>query len=115
MRYSLVADEFDMSFFQDKALDHGCFSPLSMLCPHEPKWPTKLIPLLDSNNVSGLVHNSRNSDVPGRYVFPVRSGGAATGHQIGGNVVHDATSQPISGASLPWSVQMPVRVWSTWS
>ena len=25
---SLMADEFDMSFFQDKALDHGCFSPL---------------------------------------------------------------------------------------
>lgn len=29
---SLMADEFDMSFFQDRALDHGCFSPLSMLC-----------------------------------------------------------------------------------
>ena len=25
-----------MSFFQDKPLDHGCFSPLSMLLPHEP-------------------------------------------------------------------------------
>ena len=35
-RPSLVADEFDMSFFQDRALDHGCFSPLSMLWPHEP-------------------------------------------------------------------------------
>ena len=42
---SLVADEFDMAFFQDKALDHGCFSPLSMLCPHKPAWPVKLIPL----------------------------------------------------------------------
>ena len=41
----LVADEFDMSFFQDKALDHGCFSPLSMLAPHEPQWPVKLVPL----------------------------------------------------------------------
>jgi gallate dioxygenase len=40
-----MADEFDMSFFQDKALDHGCFSPLSMLCPHEPSWPVKLVPL----------------------------------------------------------------------
>jgi gallate dioxygenase len=30
---SLMADEFDMSFFQDKALDHGVFSPLSMLRP----------------------------------------------------------------------------------
>ncbi len=42
---SLMADEFDMSFFQNKALDHGCFSPLSMLCPHDPAWPAKLIPL----------------------------------------------------------------------
>jgi gallate dioxygenase len=42
---SLMADEFDMSFFQDKALDHGCFSPLSMLCPHEGGWPVKLVPL----------------------------------------------------------------------
>ena len=42
---SLVAQEFDMSFFQDKALDHGCFSPLSMLCPHEPTWPVKIVPL----------------------------------------------------------------------
>jgi gallate dioxygenase len=40
-----MTDEFDMSFFQNKALDHGCFSPLSMLCPHKPEWPVKLVPL----------------------------------------------------------------------
>jgi gallate dioxygenase len=40
-----MADEFDMSFFQNKALDHGCFSPLSVLCPHEPEWPVKIVPL----------------------------------------------------------------------
>jgi hypothetical protein len=40
-----VADEFDLSFFQDKPLDHGCFSPLSMLCPHEPDWPARVVPL----------------------------------------------------------------------
>ncbi len=41
-----VADEFDLSFFQDKGLDHGCFSPLSILLPHDEKsWPTKMIPL----------------------------------------------------------------------
>jgi gallate dioxygenase len=34
-----------MSFFQNRALDHGCFSPLSVLCPHDPDWPVKLIPL----------------------------------------------------------------------
>ena len=43
--HSLMAEEFDMSFFQEKPLDHGCFSPLSLLCPHEPSWPTRLIPL----------------------------------------------------------------------
>ncbi len=42
---SLMADEFDMSFFQHRALDHGCFSPLSVLCPHEPQWPARLVPL----------------------------------------------------------------------
>ena len=42
---SLMAEEFDMSFFQDKGLDHGCFSPLSVMCPHEPAWPVRLVPL----------------------------------------------------------------------
>jgi gallate dioxygenase len=42
---ALVADEFDMSFFQDKGLDHGVLSPLSMLCPHTPDWPAKIVPL----------------------------------------------------------------------
>ena len=41
----LVADEFDLSFFQHKPLDHGCFSPLSMLWPHEPDWPGAIVPL----------------------------------------------------------------------
>ncbi|SMF88475.1 protocatechuate 4,5-dioxygenase alpha subunit /protocatechuate 4,5-dioxygenase beta subunit [Azospirillum oryzae] len=42
---SLMADEFDMSFFQERPLDHGCFSPLSMLLPHEPDWPVPIVPL----------------------------------------------------------------------
>ena len=42
---SLMANEFDMSFFQHRPLDHGCFSPLSALCPHEPAWPVRLVPL----------------------------------------------------------------------
>jgi gallate dioxygenase len=43
---SLMADEFDMSFFQDRTLDHGCFSPLSMLCPHQDgAWPVRIVPL----------------------------------------------------------------------
>ena len=41
----LSAEEFDLSFFQDKPLDHGCFSPLSMLWPHQPEWPGAMIPL----------------------------------------------------------------------
>ena len=45
---ALMADEFDMSFFQDKPLDHGLFSPLSMLAPLNAKgeWPAPIIPLL---------------------------------------------------------------------
>jgi len=42
---ALMADEFDLSFFQDRALDHGCFSPLSMLCEHRGGWPVRLVPL----------------------------------------------------------------------
>jgi len=42
---SLMADEFDMSFFQRKPLDHGLFSPLSMLLPHQPAWPFPVVPL----------------------------------------------------------------------
>ena len=41
-----MADEFDMSFFQDKALDHGCFSPLSVLCDRDGgQWPVPIVPL----------------------------------------------------------------------
>ena len=42
---SLVTDEFDMSFFRDRPLDHGCFSPLSVLLPHEGGWPVRIVPL----------------------------------------------------------------------
>ena len=42
---SLVADEFDMSFFQGKSLDHGCFSPMSILLEHKPDWSLPIIPL----------------------------------------------------------------------
>jgi gallate dioxygenase len=43
---SLMADEFDLSFFQGRPLDHGCFSPLSILCRHDADgWPLRLVPL----------------------------------------------------------------------
>ena len=41
----LVADEFDLSYFQGKPLDHGGFSPLSMMLPHETEWPMPIVPL----------------------------------------------------------------------
>jgi gallate dioxygenase len=41
----LCADEFDLSYFQAKGLDHGCFSPLSLLWPHEERWPGAIVPL----------------------------------------------------------------------
>ena len=42
---SLTADEFDLSYFQDRPLDHGCFSPLSVLCDHAAGWPFPIVPL----------------------------------------------------------------------
>lgn len=42
---SLMADEFDMSFFRDKPLDHGFFSPMSALLPCEDGWPVEIVPL----------------------------------------------------------------------
>ena len=43
---SLVTDEFDMAFFQDKPLDHGFFSPMSVLLERDgDQWPTTIVPL----------------------------------------------------------------------
>jgi gallate dioxygenase len=41
----LVADEFDLSYFQGRGLDHGAFSPLSLLWPHDQGWPGAIVPL----------------------------------------------------------------------
>ncbi len=43
--HGLTADEFDLSYFQAKGLDHGCFSPLSLLWPRNPDWPGAIVPL----------------------------------------------------------------------
>jgi len=42
---SLVNDEFDMTVFQDKPIDHGCAAPLPLLWPHEPDWPGVVVPI----------------------------------------------------------------------
>jgi len=42
---SLVADEFDMAFFQKRPLDHGCLSPLSALYDPAGGWPVPIVPL----------------------------------------------------------------------
>ncbi len=43
---ALVADEFDLSYFQGKNLDHGAFSPLSVLLDHDANgWAAKLLPI----------------------------------------------------------------------
>lgn len=42
---SLMADEFDMSFFQGKPLDHGVLSPMSMLLPADNGWACPIVPL----------------------------------------------------------------------
>lgn len=42
---SLMRQEFDMSFFQQRPLDHGCFSPLSMLSDRGQPLGFPIIPL----------------------------------------------------------------------
>ncbi len=43
---SLVTDEFDLAYFQGKPLDHGFFSPMSVLLDRpDGQWPTKIVPL----------------------------------------------------------------------
>src|SRR6202030_900178 len=40
---SLVTDEFDLSYFQDKPLDHGFFSPMSVLLdPPDGQWTKEI-------------------------------------------------------------------------
>src|ERR1041384_452929 len=43
---SRVADEFDLTIFQDLPLDHGLHSPLTMMWPSKPDWPGRVIPLV---------------------------------------------------------------------
>jgi gallate dioxygenase len=42
---SLMADEFDISFFRNKPIDHGMFSPLSMMTDRGARWSGSVIPL----------------------------------------------------------------------
>lgn len=42
---SLFADEFDISFFQKRPIDHGLFSPLSMMTDRGKLWSGAVIPL----------------------------------------------------------------------
>lgn len=41
---SLIADEFDISFFQKKPIDHGLFSPLSMMTDRGKAWNGAIVP-----------------------------------------------------------------------
>lgn len=42
----LIAAEFDMAVFHDRPLDHGVFSPLPLLWPHDDAWPGKVVPIM---------------------------------------------------------------------
>jgi gallate dioxygenase len=43
----MVANEFDLSYFQGKNLDHGAFSPLSVMVDHDDKgWACRLLPVV---------------------------------------------------------------------
>ncbi|MCX7677555.1 MAG: gallate dioxygenase [Alteraurantiacibacter sp.] len=43
----MVANEFDLSYFQGKGLDHGAFSPLSVMVDYDENgWAVKLLPVV---------------------------------------------------------------------
>jgi protocatechuate 4,5-dioxygenase beta chain len=42
---SLINDEFDLTVFQDKSIDHGVASPLPLLWSHQPDWPGTVVPI----------------------------------------------------------------------
>ncbi|MCG8443786.1 MAG: gallate dioxygenase, partial [Caulobacterales bacterium] len=42
---SMMEQEFDLSFFRDRPLDHGCFSPLSILNYTDGDWDAPIVPL----------------------------------------------------------------------
>jgi hypothetical protein len=52
---------------------------------------------LNSNLVTGLIHNSRNTTQLGRYVFPVRNGAPPTGATVNGTVAN-SLGAGLSGA-----------------
>jgi gallate dioxygenase len=41
----LINEEFDLSVFQDRPLDHGIYSPLPLLWPHDGGWPAAIVPI----------------------------------------------------------------------
>jgi protocatechuate 4,5-dioxygenase beta chain len=41
----LVNEEFDLTFLQNKPIDHGVASPLPLLWPHTPDWPGVVVPI----------------------------------------------------------------------
>ena len=43
--HSLMASEFDLAFFRDRPLDHGCFSPLSLVNMSKRQWIAPIVPL----------------------------------------------------------------------
>ncbi|MEQ1558748.1 MAG: PASTA domain-containing protein [Methyloglobulus sp.] len=52
---------------------------------------------IDSNLNTGLIHNSRNSILPGRYIFEIRNGLVTTGSgSISGSIYGDNTSNPLA-------------------
>lgn len=42
---ALVNDEFDLTFLQNKPIDHGIAAPLPLMWPHEPDWPGSVVPI----------------------------------------------------------------------
>jgi len=66
--------------------------------------------LLDANTLTGLIHNSLNSTVPGRYVLAFHGGVAPTGRSISGTV-RDTSGAPVPNAYI-WACRGGGPCWT---
>ena len=92
-RSDVAAGDFDIIFNYDQVQWDTSDSPGAARAGYSngnPGTPTSFeLPgsatsgaFLDSNADTGLIHNSRNSAVPGRYVFSVRNGAPQPAHTL---------------------------------
>ncbi len=110
----MVADEFDLSYFQGKNLDHGAFSPLSVMVDHDDGLglPARLLPvrLRRAHRAAARArrfYEVRREPAPGDQSYP-------QGHQGGKIAGTGGLSHQVHGEKLPGSIT-PSGTWNSWT